>query len=129
LGDLASGTEWVQKVFNIRIELDNVTVYCLDVGVQWVQFLSDVENCEASVNMALSDDDFEKSNTWRGIKDSVILPSDHDFDLNLFGEGVHEAVIELGIVLGLRALLINVGGDMILDLLEGKLSIVVDDVH
>ncbi len=79
----------------------------------------------AGVNMALMDDDIEQGcPTWE-IVNGVLLPPNHDLCLGLFGQGVHEAVVKLGIVLGCPLLLVDVGFSMASDLVKGKASIVI----
>jgi len=63
------------------------------------------------------------------IGDGVLLPQNHDLCLGFFGQGVHEAVIKLGIVLGCPLFLANVGFSIALDLVHSKLSIVVEEVN
>jgi len=82
----------------------------------------------AGVNMALTDDDLEEgSSTW-DVVDNILVPPDHDLGLRFPGQGVHEAVVELGGVLGRSLFLIDVGFGMCSDLLECQAPIVVDEV-
>ena len=78
--------------------------------------------------MALMDDDLEECcPTWK-VGNGVLLLPDHDLCLGLLGQGVHEAMVELGGVLGCSFFLVDVGFGMGPDLVKGESSIVVEEV-
>ncbi len=87
-----------------------------------------MKNRGAGVNMALMDDDLEEGCPTWDVVDDVLIPPDHDLGLGLPGQGVHEAVVKLGGVLGCAFFLVNVGLSMYPDLLECQAPIVVDKV-
>ncbi len=78
--------------------------------------------------MALMDDYLEECHPVWMVGNDILLPPDHDLCLGLLGQGVHEAMVKLGIVLGHLLLVVNVGLGMASDLIKCKSAIVVEEV-
>jgi len=88
----------------------------------------DMEDHGAGVNMALMDDDLEQCGPAWEVGNGVLLPLDNDLCLGFFGQGVHVAMVKLGIVLGCPFLLIDVGFGMTSDFVKSQPSVDVEEV-
>jgi len=86
-----------------------------------------MEDFGADINMDVMYDDLEECwSTWQ-VSNLVFLPPDHDLGLGLLGQRIHEAVVELGIVLSHLVLLVNVDFGLSPDLVKSEVPIVVQE--